>query len=313
MPKLDLDCPARAGTSPKILLRNEQSWKWEKHTMALEFEITLLYEVLTVALILVITYVLGWVTSKILRGTFKKAGIPETEMVTVASIVKYSIYLAGILIALNYIGIPVVYFLVAIALVAAVLGLSARSALDNILSGYALRLYGPFDVGDVIEIDGRTGKVKDMTPLKTVIETSERLTYAIPNSKIMQSNLYNFTRYKSGYPVELEFEISKQIDFEDVKLEILEVISTYPRLNAEKPVNIYIQCFTDSGVLLKVLFFVREFEIVGGAKDFVSGEILNKSKAGKIPLLPSRCGQSDSKPLLESMNIGAKSLRRKGK
>lgn len=257
--------------------------------MLIEFDIGLLYDLLTVALILVATYVLGWVLSILLKRTFRKVGIPETELITITPIVKYSIYIAGILIALNYIGIPVAYFLIAIALVAAVLGISARSALDNVLSGYALRLYGPFDVGDVIEIEGKMGRVKDLTPLKTVIETAQHLIYSIPNSKVMQSDLYNFTKYKSGYPVELEFEIPKQADYQKIKLEILEIVTAYPRLNVEKPVEIYVQYFTDRGVLLRTLFFVTDFRIMQGAKNFVAGEILERSRSGKIPLLNSHC------------------------
>ncbi|HUW49036.1 MAG TPA: mechanosensitive ion channel domain-containing protein [Patescibacteria group bacterium] len=255
--------------------------------MAIEFEIGLLYQALTVVLVLVVTYVFGWVVSNILRRTFKRAGFAETEMVTVGSIVKYSIYFAGVLIALNYLGIPVAYFLIALALVAAVLGFSARSALDNILSGYSLRLYGPFTVGDVIEVDGRTGRVKDMTPLKTMIETADRLTYSVPNSRIMQLDVYNFSRYKSDYPVELEFEVSRAGDLEAIKLELLEIVSSYPRLSLNKPVRIHIERFGGAGLMLKVVFFVPSFEIVRGARDFVAGEILEKSAAGKISLLDS--------------------------
>ena len=272
---------------PKLLLAFGRCWRLEKDGMAIEFEIGLLYQALTVVLVLVVTYVFGWVVSNILRRTFKRAGFAETEMVTVGSIVKYSIYFAGVLIALNYLGIPVAYFLIALALVAAVLGFSARSALDNILSGYSLRLYGPFTVGDVIEVDGRTGRVKDMTPLKTMIETADRLTYSIPNSRIMQLDVYNFSRYKSDYPVELEFEVSRAGDLEAIKLELLEIVSSYPRLSLNKPVRIHIERFGGAGLMLKVVFFVPSFEIVRGARDFVAGEILEKSAAGKISLLDS--------------------------
>jgi small-conductance mechanosensitive channel len=157
------------------------------------------------------------------------------------------------------------------------------------LAGYALRLYGSFEVGDVIEIEGKMGRVKDLTPLKTVIETAHHSTYSIPNSKVMQSNLYNFTKYKSGYPVELEFEIPKQADYQKIKLEILEIVAAYPMLNVEKPVNLHIKHFTDRGILLRTFFFVSDFRIVQGAKNFVAGEILERSKSGKIPLLNSHC------------------------
>jgi small conductance mechanosensitive channel len=276
--------------------------------MPIEFDINLVYRALTVTLILVVTYILGKITARVLKGTFKKAGIPETEIIIVASIVTYSIYFVGILVALDYIGINIVSFWIALAVGVAILGIAARSTLDNIISGYFLRTYGPFDVGDVIEIEGRIGKVKDLTPLKTVIEIQGNLVYSIPNSKVLQLEIYNFTRYKSEFPVELELEISKEADLEDARLEILDVVCSYPKISHEKPVQISIQNFTEKGVILKVLFFVPDFEIKEGAKDFVASEILKKSKTGEIMLLhsPSRQIQQNPSRSSEKIRMGTK-------
>jgi len=252
--------------------------------MALELDIHLLYQALTVALILTVTYVLGRIIARFFRETFKKAGIPETETIILASIVKYSAYLIGISIALGYLDIPTVSLWIALVLGVAVIGIAARSTLDNIVSGYFLRTYGPFDIGDVIEADGRMGAIKDLTLMKTVMETPEHLVYSVPNSKIVQSEIYNFTRHKSECPVELEFELSSDADLEDVKLKILDIVSSYPRISYNKPVQIYLQQFTQRGLLLKILFFVPSFEIRLGARDFVASEIQKKSQAGEIPL-----------------------------
>jgi len=255
--------------------------------MPIELSIELLYQALIVVLILIVTYVLGRVLARFFRETFKKAGIPEAETMILASIAKYFAYLIGISIALSYINIPIVSLWIALVLGVVVIGIAARSALDNIVSGYFLRTYGPFDVGDSIEIEGRHGVVKDMTLLKTVMESPEHLVYSIPNSKVMQLEIYNFTRHKSECPVELLSEVSSEADLESVKIEILNIISSYPKVSFEKPVQIYIQRFTERGVLLKILFFVPGFEIKLGAKDFVANEILKKSKIGKIPILHS--------------------------
>lgn len=281
--------------------------------MTIELDINILYQALTVALIILVTYIIGRITARFFREAFKKAGIPETETVFVASVVKYSIYLIGITIALGYMGIPVTSLWIALALGAVILGIAARSALDNIVSGYFLRTYGPFDVGDVIEVNGRKGMVKDLTPLKTVIETPEHLVYSIPNSKVMQLEIYNFTRYRSEYPVELEFETSPEADFEDVRLKILDIISSYPKVSYEKPIQIYVQRFTGEGTLLKVLFFVPSFELILGAKNFLASEILEKSKTGEIPILHSsrRLVQQDISRKLESIKPVSPSEKRR--
>jgi small conductance mechanosensitive channel len=220
--------------------------------MAIELDINLLYQALTVALILAVTYVFGRIIARFFRETLKKAGIPETETIILASIVRYSAYLIGISIALGYLNIPTVSLWIALVLGVAVIGISARSTLDNIVSGYFLRTYGPFNIGDVIEADGRMGAIKDMTLMKTVMETPEHLVFSIPNSKIVQSEIYNFTRHKSECPVELEFELSQDADLEDVKLKILDIVSSYPRISVDKPVQIYLQRFTQRGLWLKI-------------------------------------------------------------
>lgn len=260
------------------------------------FDINLLYQVAAVAVALVATYVLGRIAASFLKATFKKVGIPETETVLVASIVKYGIYLVGILVALNYVGVDVISVWIALALGVLIIGIAARSALDNVISGYFLRTYGPFDVGDLIEIEGRTGVVKDLTLLKTVLETKEHFFFSIPNSKVMQSELYNFTRYKNECPVKLRFEVAQEADLDNVRLEILGTISSYTKLSYEKPIHIYVQRFSEKGVILKVLFFVPDLALKQVAKDFVATNILRKSKSGVIPLWisPKQSKRQDS-------------------
>ncbi len=252
--------------------------------MAIEITIDLLYQALTVVLILLVTYILGRGLARFFRETFKKAGIPEAETTIIASISKYFVYIIGISIALNYINIPIVSLWIALVLGVTVIGITARSSLDNIVSGYFLRTYGPFDVGDSVEIDGKPGVVNDITLIKTVIESPEHLFYSIPNSKIIQSEIYNFTRHKSECPVELQFDLSYEADSESVKMEILKIISSYPKVSFEKPVQIRIQQFTGRDVLIKIRFFVPSYEFKLGAEDFVASQILKGSKAGKIPI-----------------------------
>ncbi len=280
--------------------------------MPIELDINLLYRALTVIIILIVTYIIGRLIARFFRETFKRAGIPETETTILASIMKYSTYLIGTSIALGYIGIPIVSLWIALALGVTVLGIAARSALDDMVSGYFLRTYGPFDVGDVIEINGKTGKVKDLTLLKTVVETPEHLIYSIPHSKVMRSDIYNFTLQKNECPIELEFGISREADLESVRLEILDIISSYPRVSFERPVQMYIQQFAEKGLILKVLFFVPEYEIKLGAKDFVVSEILRRSKKGEIPLLRPHIRRTQQDTLHSYKNTKPSNAKIKG-
>ncbi len=273
--------------------------------MAFQLDIDLLYKSLTVILILIVTYILGRLISRFFKETFKKAGIPEAESAIVASVLKYSIYLIGITIALGYVDIPTIPLWIALTLGVAILGLAARSAIDNLVSGYFLRTYGPFEVGDIIEIEGKTGKVKDLTPLNTIIEGPELLTYSIPNAQILRSEIYNYSRYRDECPVELEFEVPNEAGLEDLRKEILGIIAKYPKTSLEKPVRIYVERFTEKGAMLRTLFFVPSLDAKLGAKDYVASEILRKSRAGKIPMLQEK-GNSGHNASSGSENVPPK-------
>ncbi len=262
--------------------------------MAFQLDIDLLYRSLTVILILIVTYILGRLISRFFKETFKKAGIPEVESAIVASVLKYSIYLIGITIALGYVDIPTVPLWIALTLGVAILGLAARSALDNLVSGYFLRTYGPFEVGDIVEIEGETARIKDLTPLKTILENPELVTYSIPNAQILRSEIYNYSRYRGGCPVELEFEVPNETDLENLRKEILDIIARYPKVSLEKPVRIYVKRFTEKGAMLRILFFVPNLEVKLGAKDYVASKILQKSKAGKIAMSQAKDSTSPS-------------------
>lgn len=255
--------------------------------MPFNFDVTILYQMLTVIVILVVTYLFGRILSRFFRKTFKKAGIPETQTIVLASIMKYSSYLIGASIALGYLDIPIVSLWIAVVSGVAIVGFTSHSALDNLFSGYFIRTYVPFNIGDVVEMEGQTVKVKDVAPLNTVVEATDYSAYSIPNAKIIQSEFRNYSKYKDDFPVKLKLEIPKETELKDVKLELLKIITSYPKVKPDQPVQIHIQKFTKEGVILKVVFFVEDFHIKSGAKDYVAEKILEKSKAGAIPLAHS--------------------------
>lgn len=52
------------------------------------------------------------------------------------------------------------------------LGFALKDTLSNSASGIMILIYRPFDVGDAVEVDGVTGKVKDMTLVSATVLTS---------------------------------------------------------------------------------------------------------------------------------------------
>jgi small conductance mechanosensitive channel len=69
-------------------------------------------------------------------------------------------------------------------LFAAFIGLASQKAFANLVSGIFIVIFKPFRVGDVIEVDGNLGEVKDITLRHTRILNYENRSVIIPNANI---------------------------------------------------------------------------------------------------------------------------------
>jgi len=72
---------------------------------------------------------------------------------------------------------------------------ASQHAFANIVSGIFIVIFKPFGVGDWIKIgsNGTSGTVEDITLRHTVITTWEHKSLIIPNAKIDDMSIINYT------------------------------------------------------------------------------------------------------------------------
>ena len=77
---------------------------------------------------------------------------------------------------------------------AVIMGYSAQSTLREVFAGISLNLDAPFKKGDLIEIDGDWGWVKDMNWRSVTYQDMDRNVVVLPNSKVADSTIRIMTR-----------------------------------------------------------------------------------------------------------------------
>ena len=86
-------------------------------------------------------------------------------------------------------------------ILAAVVGLAARPAIEDLFCGLMISINKPFQIGDRIELDnGISGIVMDITPRHVVLRTLDTADAIIPNSKLnacVITNMSHETRIRS--------------------------------------------------------------------------------------------------------------------
>ena len=94
-----------------------------------------------------------------------------------AGIVKNLMVIVGFITALGTMGINISAIVAELGLT----GFAFKDMLSNFISGILIFIYEPFSLGDIIEVEGKKGKVIDIN-LRYVTIESENQNILVPNS-----------------------------------------------------------------------------------------------------------------------------------
>lgn len=243
-------------------------------------DIDIINRIIIVIVVVVATLVIGKLSEKLFKGVARKAGVPEVEAALVASLLKYFIYFVGVIEMLTYLGFSSLPIIFAITLIGIVVGISARSVLENVISGYILTIRKPFNIGERVKIDNKIGVIKDLDLVYTTIETDTHQHYIIPNSKIANSKIFNLARSKYNYPVAFKFTIPFSLSVLKTKELILKTLREYWGINPNLPITLSANDIEATGVKLEVRFYVSEYEMTDQARDLLIREISGLMEKG---------------------------------
>lgn len=105
-------------------------------------------------------------------------------------------FLFGLVVALNILDLTAVVGAVlgTAGIVGLAIGFAFKDIIENYLAGVLLSTRSPFSVNDFVQIGSDQGHVMRLTPRELVLMNMEGNHLRIPNSKVFNSIIYNFTR-----------------------------------------------------------------------------------------------------------------------
>ncbi len=134
------------------------------------------------------------------------------------------IYAIGFLMILNYFQIDITPLITALGLATLAVGLALQSTLANFFAGVHLLSDRPISVGDYIELDESTGgTILDIGWRSTRIQTLADNLLIIPNAKLADSNIINYSEPKRDLSIFVPCGVDYGSDLEFVQKVTIEV------------------------------------------------------------------------------------------
>jgi len=173
-----------------------------------------------------------------------------------------TIYLFVALVALRSVDVEPGSILTTSALLTAVVGLAMQDTLGNLVSGLALQMQRPFDVGDWIEVGNgeQAGRVMEVTWRATTVMTLDHVEVILPNASLAKAAIRNYSRPSPVARRRVVVGASYGAAPSDVHAALLEAVRDVPGVLADPAPYVRTRGFAESAIEHELLFFVDDFE-----------------------------------------------------
>ncbi|MGB5812129.1 MAG: mechanosensitive ion channel domain-containing protein [Polyangiales bacterium] len=176
-----------------------------------------------------------WVVARIAKGAVRR-GLNRSK-VGISSLAKdffikstgRVIMVLGLIIAIAQLGIEVAPLLAGLGIAGFVVGFALQDTLSNFASGMMILIYRPFDVGDVIEAGGISGKVHQMNLVSTMVLTFDNQLLIVPNTQIWSGVIRNVT-HQDKRRVDLKFGIGYSDDIPHAEKILAEIVAAHEKV-----------------------------------------------------------------------------------
>ena len=192
--------------------------------------------------ILVVIFVLDKLIRRSISRYGKKVDL-EPHAVNILKLVARLLIVAGGVVAfMSLFNVPTDLFLAGGALTGTAIGFASTQTVGNFLAGFYIMISRPFMVRDYVKIGDVEGEVKEITINYTKIYTPTYNITAIPNKKVLDSVILNYSgrkdiidySFKMGFP-HLTNRTNKQMMEDCIKPTIDKFYEKYKDILTKKP------------------------------------------------------------------------------
>lgn len=196
-----------------------------------------------------------WLVRMLMKGISKAFEVRKIDatlqpflLTTIGFILKFLLFIsiAGI------IGVPTASFAALLAGAGLAIGAAFNGSLGHLASGVMLLIFKPFKVGDLIEVDGTLGTVKEISVFVTVLETFQNETEILPNSSITDGKITNITK-KGNLRVDMAFNIRYGADVQKAKQVMIDILKSDEHVMTDIAPTVVVNGLGESSVELLAL------------------------------------------------------------
>jgi len=207
---------------------------------------------------ILIFYVGKWIAKRIVKfanTSMTKGGMEDTLVKFLTSIMDVALMTLVIIAALSRLGIQTASFIAVLGAAGLAVGFALQGTLSNFAAGVMIVLFRPIKAGQLVEVAGVFGWVKEVQIFTTIILTPQNKQVIIANSNVLAGNIVNYSA-EGHIRLDLVFGIGYDDDLRKAKRILEEIVASDERILKDPAPTVGVLELGDNSVNFAVNSFI---------------------------------------------------------
>lgn len=234
--------------------------------------------------ILILTKLVVWLIHNFLSNHFKGKKTDSGRQYAFQKISKYFLYVMGLLLAFQGIGIHPTALLASGAALMVGIGLGLQQTFNDVISGIILLFESSVEVNDIVVLNGVTGKVRKIGLRTSLIETRDEIVKIVPNSKIVGDGFINWSHNDKPSRFQVKIGVAYSTDIDHVETILLNIAANQEGVLPSPVPSVQFLDFGESSLDFNLHFYSLEYWELEKIKSQLRYKIAIALKANNIEI-----------------------------
>jgi len=178
-------------------------------------------------------------------------------------LIRIFILTVGLFFAFAAAGIPIDKLAFALGALGVGIGLGLQGLVSNLVSGLIIAFEKPVNVGDIIEVNGRSGTMKSIGFRSSVVSLNDGPCLIIPNGDLLSHHLVNWTMGNNKRQLNVVISVAYGTDLRHAKSILENILKTHEKILQYPEPVVSVKALGDSAVSFDLYWWI------GHVRDFL--------------------------------------------
>ncbi|RYU92373.1 mechanosensitive ion channel [Mucilaginibacter terrigena] len=208
---------------------------------------------------------LSSVAARIISYLYEVAGkhandidVAKKKNRTSTLLIKLAVFAVGFLLAVTASGFPLDKITIIISAFGIGIGFGLQNIVNNLVSGLILAFEKPIQIGDIIEVDNRSGTIMEIGIRSSKLATSDGAEVIIPNGDLISHHVINWTLSNNNRRIELIISVAYGSDIDKVKTMLTDLLSNRDEIMDNPAPLVFLHNLNENSVDFRLLFWAAD-------------------------------------------------------